>query len=153
MRLNEFEQHPIWQHVEEIEVWLQQIADQDDGRSVDAIDELRVRVAQLRAVHRVRRRLAPLIVPAQLAAIDSPLQSVWNALNSGVSTDLESRAQYVHQAMVYAQEVAVAVGRLPSASPTGAEERLEVSVVDACSSVRWRLPSTRVNVRKPLRNA
>ncbi len=130
MKLSEFESHPLWGRLDDVESWLDLIRGQDDGRNIDYLDELRTRAGQLRAAHKTRRRLASLIVPPQLSAVDAQYQHVWNSVHSAVDSDAAARTQYLVQAISHAQAATEQQGTWPSPTPTQTEERLEVAVVD-----------------------
>lgn len=131
MKLNEFEQHPLWSRLDDIESWLDKIRREDDGRNIDALDELRTRAAQLRAAHKTRRRLASLMVPQQLDKVDSQYQNVWNSVQAATTADAASRAQYLVQAISHAQAATMGQSSWPTPAPTQVEERAELAVVDA----------------------
>lgn len=130
MQLNDFESHPLWQRLTEVERLLDDLRRTDDGQHIDLIDELQTRAAQLRAAHRSRRRLSPLIVPPQLDSVDSPFQALHNSLQSALSSEGPARAQYLTQAIQYAYGASASQGSWPEANPTAADERLDVAVVD-----------------------
>lgn len=131
MKLSEFEGHGLWPRLRELQEWMTQIREEDDGRNIDAIDELDTRLAQLQASFRARRRLAPLLVPSQLEAVDGSVSNFWSAISTAQSvSDMRQRAQYLQQAITYAQQATAAQGAWPNPNPTAAEERLEVAVVD-----------------------
>lgn len=130
MQLNAFESHGMWQRLAEIEDQLGQLRASDNGVNIDLIDEMQTRGAQIRAAYTVRRRLAPLVVPQQLEGVDSQLPSWLNSLQSAISYTDSNRAQYLNQAVQYAQNATATISTWPSAHPTTVEERLEVAVVD-----------------------
>lgn len=131
MRLADFEAHILWARLDAIENVLGALRQDDGGENIDTIDELQTRAAQLRALHRSRRRLASLVVPAQLEAVDGHATNWSNSVNSAHANSGATRSQYLQQAVQYAQLATTIASAWPKAHPTAAEERLEVAVVDA----------------------
>ncbi len=131
MKLADFEGHILWSRLDAIENVLAVVRRDDSGENIDTIDELNTRAAQLRALYKSRRRLASLVVPAQLEVVDGHATNWSNSVNSAHANSGANRSQYLQQAVQHAQYATAAASGWPHASPTAVEERLEVAVVDA----------------------
>jgi uncharacterized membrane protein len=131
MKLTDFEAHILWARLDAIENVLAVVRREDTGENIDTIDELDTRAAQLRALYKSRRRLAPLVVPTQLEGVDGHATNWSNSVNSAHANSGANRSQYLQQAVQHAQYATASASGWPHANPTAAEERLEVAVVDA----------------------
>lgn len=131
MKLADFEGQILWARLDAIENVLAVLRQEDSGENIDVIDELDTRAAQLRALYKSRRRLAPLVVPAQVEGVDGHATNWSNSLNTAHSNSGANRSQYLQQAVQHAQYATAAASGWPQANPTPADERLEVAVVDA----------------------